>query len=108
MALQVWLPLNGNLNSQGLSAVTSTGGTVNNTGILGKCYACSSSSYITIQNPVTDKYDFSFSFWMKVPTTLSSVGAWNTMLSFRALNTNDNSTEVSVGINWASYNNIKI
>ena len=108
MSLQVWLPLNGNLNNQGLSVVTSTGGTINNTGILGKCYACSSSSYITIQNPVTDKYDFSLSFWMKVPATLSSVGAWNTMLSFRALNTNDNSTEASVGINWASYNNIKI
>ena len=108
MGLQVWLPLNGNLNNQGLSDITSTGGTVNDTGILGKCYACSSSSYITIQNPVTDKYDFSLSFWMKVPATLSSVGAWNTMLSFRALNTNDNSTEASVGINWASYNNIKI
>ena len=108
MSLQVWLPLNGNLNNQGLSAVTSTGGTVNNTGILGKCYACSSSSYITIQNPVTDKYDFSFSFWMKVPTTLSSVGAWNTMFLFRVLNINNNSTETSVGISWTDYNNIKI
>ena len=108
MSLQIWLPLNGNLNNQGLSEVTSTGGTVNDAGIFGKCYACTSSSYIAIQNTVTDKYDFSFSFWMKVPTTLSSVGAWNTMLSFRALNTNDNSTEASVGINWASYNNIKI
>ena len=108
MSLQVWLPLNGNLNNQGPSAVTSTGGTVNNTGILGKCYACTSSSYITIQNPVTDKYDFSFSFWMKVPATLSSTGAWNTMFSFRALNTNDSSAENSIGINWASYNNIKI
>ena len=108
MSLQVWLPLNGNLNNQGLSAVTSTGGTVNNTGILGKCYACSSSSYITIQNPVTDKYDFSFSFWMKVPTTLASVGAWNTMFLFRALNINNNSAETSEGISWTDYNNIKI
>ena len=108
MSLQVWLPLNGNLNNQGLSKVTSTGGTINDTGIFGKCYACSSSSYVTIQNTVTDKYDFSFSFWMKVPTTLSSTGAWNTMFSFRALNTNDSSAENSIGINWASYNNIKI
>ena len=108
MSLQVWLPLNGNLNNQGLSEVTSTGGTVNNTGILGKCYACTSSSYITIQNLVTDKYDFSFSFWMKVPTTLSSVGAWNTMFLFRTLNKNNNSTETSVGISWTDYNNIKI
>ena len=108
MSLQVWLPLNGNLNNQGLSEVTSTGGIVNDTGILGKCYACTSSNYISIQNNITDKYDFSFSFWMKVPTTLSSTGAWNTMFSFRALNTNDSSTENSIGINWASYNNIKI
>lgn len=108
MGLQVWLPLNGNLDNQGLSDVIATGGTVNNTGILGKCYACSSSSYITIQNPVTDKYDFSFSFWMKVPTTLSSVGAWNTMFLFRVLNINNNSTETSVGISWTDYNNIKI
>ena len=108
MSLQVWLPLNGNLNNQGLSEVTSTGGTVNNTGILGKCYACTSSSYITIQNPVTDKYDFSFSFWMKVPTTLSSAGAWSTMFLFRCLNINNNSVETSIGISWTDYNNIKI
>lgn len=108
MSLQVWLPLNGNLNNQGLSEVTATGGAVNESGILGKCYACSSSSYITIHNPVTDKYDFSFSFWMKVPTTLSSTGAWNVMFAFMALNTNDSSTENDVVINWASYNQLKI
>lgn len=108
MSLQVWLPLNGNLNNQGLSNVTSTGGTVNDAGILGKCYACTSSSYITIQNPVTDKYDFSFSFWMKIPTTFSSVGAWNTMFLFRTLNKNGDSTETSVAIDWTDYNNIKI
>ena len=108
MSLQVWLPLNGNLNNQGLSEVAATGGAVNESGILGKCYACTSSSYITIQNPVTDKYDFSFSFWMKVPTTLSSVGAWNVMFLFRALNINDSSTENNVVINWADYNQLKI
>lgn len=108
MSLQVWLPLNGNLNNQGLSEVTSAGGEVNNEGILGKCYACTSSNYIAIRNTVTDKYDFSFSFWMKVPTTLSSTGAWNTMFTFRALDTNDSSTENNVVINWANYNCIKI
>ena len=108
MSLQVWLPLNGNLNNQGLSEVTSVGGEVNNEGILGKCYACTSSNYIAIRNTVTDKYDFSFSFWMKVPTTLSSTGAWNTMFTFRALDTNDSSTENNVVINWANYNCIKI
>jgi len=37
MALQVWLPLNGNLNNQGLSNVTVTnnGATVDNNGKIG-------------------------------------------------------------------------
>ena len=41
MALQVWLPLNGNLNNQGLSnvAVTNNGATVNDAGKIGKCYS---------------------------------------------------------------------
>lgn len=41
MGLQVWLPLNGNLNNQGLSSVTATnnGATVDNNGKIGKCYS---------------------------------------------------------------------
>lgn len=41
MGLQVWLPLNGNLNNQGLSNVTATnnGATVDNNGKIGKCYS---------------------------------------------------------------------
>lgn len=41
MALQVWLPLNGNLNNQGLTdiTVTNSGATVDNNGKIGKCYS---------------------------------------------------------------------
>jgi hypothetical protein len=41
MALQVWLPLNGDLHNQGLSNVTVTnnGATVDNNGKIGKCYS---------------------------------------------------------------------
>lgn len=41
MALRVWLPLNGNLNNQGLNNVTITnnGATVDNNGKIGKCYS---------------------------------------------------------------------
>jgi hypothetical protein len=56
MALQVWLPLNGNLNNQGLSNVTVTnhGATVDNNGKIGKCYSVSGgnsiSSVVNISN----------------------------------------------------------
>lgn len=41
MALQIWLPLNGNLNNQGLSDVifTNTNATLNSSGKIGKCYS---------------------------------------------------------------------
>ena len=41
MALQVWLPLNGNLNNQGIADVTVTnnGATINDNGKIGKCYS---------------------------------------------------------------------
>jgi len=41
MALQVWLPLNGNIKNQGLSniTVTNNGATVNDNGKIGKCYS---------------------------------------------------------------------
>lgn len=40
MALQIWLPLTGNLNNQGLKniTVTNNSATIDNSGIIGKCY----------------------------------------------------------------------
>ena len=41
MALKVWLPLNGNINNQGLSdyKFTNAGATISNTGKIGICYS---------------------------------------------------------------------
>ena len=46
MGLQVWLPLNGNLNQQGLAnvAVSNNGATVNTAGKIGSCYSFSGNS----------------------------------------------------------------
>lgn len=72
MGLQVWLPLNGNLNNQGLSDVTVTnnGATVDSNGKIGSCYSfdgnddfislTSSSLYSTIKG---GSLPFSITMW---------------------------------------------
>jgi len=69
MSLQVWLPLNGTLDNQGLSnvVVTNTGATVDNNGKIGKCYSFDGSDDgIRIDGdilPQLQKGDFSICFW---------------------------------------------
>lgn len=76
MSLRVWLPLNGDINNQGLSniTVTNNGATVDNNGKIGKCYSFgTASSYLVlpsddIKNCTTE---CSFSFWLNIIS-------WNT------------------------------
>lgn len=70
MALQVWLPLNGDLNNQGLSNVTVTnnGATVDNNGKIGKCYSFNGrNNYITMPGIIPTLH-FSFGCWYKLNT----------------------------------------
>ena len=75
MALQVWLPLDGDLHNQGLSGnltVTNSGATVDNNGKIGKCYIASGSINYSISctgtnlsNLFSGTVKYSFSCWVK-------------------------------------------
>ena len=46
MGLQIWLPLNGNLNNQGINktiTITNNGATVDTNGKIGQCYSLNGS-----------------------------------------------------------------
>ena len=70
MALQVWLPLNGNLNNQGLAGsvtVTNHGATVNSSGKIGSCYSFTTSQYMELNNvPFSSLTAASVCFWVKI------------------------------------------
>ena len=78
MGLVVWLPLLGNLNNQGTSAIQATGSnvTVNANGKLGSCYSFTSSnySYIKLSEAPFDNTteEFSYCCWVKLNDTSTS------------------------------------
>ena len=87
MALQVWLPLNGNLNNQGLSNVTVTnnGAIIDDNGKIGKCYkfnpdnSSSGQKYLMLNKNLSDILpingkSFSFACWIKITGNLYSNG----------------------------------
>ena len=88
MSLQVWLPLKGNLNNQGLSEVTVTnsGATVDSNGKIGSCYLVNSDKKISFSSypwmTMKPQYNFSCFFWVKGTTDgwLFACGAWEFML----------------------------
>lgn len=68
MSLQVWLPLNGNLNNQGLADVTITnnGATINNEGKIGKCYFFDG-TFLSFPNPLKNPCsEFSIAAWVNL------------------------------------------
>lgn len=79
MSLQVWLPLNGNLNNQGLSGMTfsyvNNNGklSVNSSGKLGKCYERTASAYADLYRSNTKinlSGDISMCCWAYVSSTI--------------------------------------
>lgn len=82
MALQVWLPLNGDLHNQGLNqSVTATnhGATVNDSGKIGKCYQFgTSTSYLALSKQAMRSCttEVSICFWLKILTWNSSYATY--------------------------------
>ena len=69
MALQVWLPLDGNLENKGLSdnIFTSSSPTYDNNGKIGKCYLIDTlSQKIISNNKIRLGSQLTISFWIKV------------------------------------------
>lgn len=93
MSLQVWLPLTGHLNNQGLSNVTVTnnGATVDNSGKIGKCYSFNgSSAKITNTLPATVSSSVgTLACWAKFnafPQSASGSGVrWYSLIQLGAL-----------------------
>lgn len=78
MSLQVWLPLNGTLDNQGLSSVTVTnnGATVDNNGKIGKCYYFTPNQWIKISLPaeMTTIKNTTIAAWVKSHSTTMALG----------------------------------
>ena len=73
MALQVWLPLNGDLHNQGLTNINiiNNGATIDNNGKIGKCYSFNGSNNYLYSNYKFYNNKYSVCAW--VYTTSSSV-----------------------------------
>ena len=67
MSLKIWLPLNGNIENQGLADITITnnGATVDNNGKIGKCYSFNGGTITTPAPRVTNK--ITVAAWIKAP-----------------------------------------
>ena len=93
MALQVWLPLNGDLKNWGLSNVqaTNVNATVDNSGKIGKCYAFNGSTSRIAVSGLSLGNIWSCGCWVK-----NSGGSdWSAIMT---LNTNGGDGDLQFGI----------
>ena len=93
MGLQIWLPLNGSLENQGLSnyTVINNGATIDNNGKIGKCYSFNgSNNYLKITN-FNIGNEWSYGCWVYSPTSSRS---WEGLI---ILNNNGGDTDMQLG-----------
>ncbi len=74
MSLQIWLPLNGNLENQGLTNIeaTNVGATSNANGKIGSCYYFNGTSSRIGFPEITINYPISICAWIKGETIMAS------------------------------------
>ena len=85
MSLQVWLPLNGNVNNQGLlnNEPTVTTGSSYDNGKIGKCLNNNGSAYVNINSDIVINGEFTIALWVKMN---SMDTAWARVFGFRKNN----------------------
>ena len=104
MALQVWLPLNGNLKNKGCTDVTITnkGATIDENGKIGKCYSISEDGNGIILNnymQTLKTYEtYTMSAWIYMDSEATSHST--TILSSGNWNTTDGSIVFGLGVNY--------
>ena len=87
MGLQIWLPLNGDAENQGLMDISpkAVGSGTWENGKIGKCYNGTGNGYINLNASITMNGAFSIALWIKVN---SFNGAWLRVFGFQK-NTNE-------------------
>lgn len=83
MSLQVWLPLLGNINNQGLADLTHTSGTpaYKTAGKIGQCLDLKTQVVFNCPN-LNEIKEFSIAFWAKVNDDTSLTGDWVDVIGF--------------------------
>lgn len=101
MALQVWLPLNGDLRNNGITdvSITNNGAVVNASGKIGSCYSFSSKTIVatanaTLNNQFSTKA--SCAFWIKLS---SSHNAYAQAFTYGTVGTSWNNITFGIDIN---------
>ena len=106
MALQVWLPLDGDLRNQGINGsvqIQNNGAIINNNGKIGKCYSFNGTdNYIQLNNyDMSNWPEYSIACWIK------PLANFNNLFLVRA-NTNHQIRISSSGLSFRDINNSTI
>lgn len=118
MALQVWLPLNGDLNNQGLSnyslSIARGSEIYDSSGKIGKCFYANGVNTIKIQNIIPDFYNYTgytLSAWLYVEaqntvhtgSAVISAGNWNQQVLNLSLGTRETNRYSSLYVSGTSW-----